>query len=64
VPPSRVWVFSERITFYPSGVNRKAAVPPDDSLAGAGLFTSRSAAIAIAPAGLPVGEFDAWMEGC
>jgi hypothetical protein len=31
---------------------------------GAGLFTSRSAAIAIAPAGLPVGEFDAWMEGC
>ena len=26
--------------------------PPDDSLAGAGLFTSRSAAIAIAPAGL------------
>jgi len=38
--------------------------PPDDSLAGAGLFTSSSAAIAIAPAGLPVGEFDAWMEGC
>ena len=22
-PPSRVWVFSERITFYPSGVERK-----------------------------------------
>jgi hypothetical protein len=34
------------------------------SLAGAGQFTSRSAAIAIAPAGFPVGEFDAWMEGC
>jgi hypothetical protein len=27
-PPSRVWVFSERITYYPSGVKRKAAVPP------------------------------------
>ena len=22
-PPARVWVFSERITFYPSGVERK-----------------------------------------
>jgi hypothetical protein len=22
-PPSRVWVFSERITFYPTGVERK-----------------------------------------
>jgi hypothetical protein len=38
--------------------------PPDDSLAGAGVLTSRSAAIAIAPAGFSVGEFDAWMEGC
>lgn len=38
--------------------------PPDDSLPSAGLFTSRSAAIAIALAGLPIGEFDAWMEGC
>jgi len=24
-PPSRVWVFSERITFYPSGVERKGS---------------------------------------
>jgi hypothetical protein len=23
IPPARVWVFSERITFYPSGVERK-----------------------------------------
>ena len=27
-PPSRVWVFSERITFYPSGVEPKAMTPP------------------------------------
>lgn len=26
-PPSRVWVFSERITFYPAGAERKAAEP-------------------------------------
>ncbi len=25
VPPSRVWVFSERITFYPSGAERKGS---------------------------------------
>lgn len=25
VPPSRVWVFSERITFYPAGVERKSS---------------------------------------
>lgn len=25
VPPSRVWVFSERITFYPKGVNPKGS---------------------------------------
>ena len=24
-PPSRVWVFSERITFYPSGIERKGS---------------------------------------
>lgn len=24
-PPSRVWVFSERITFYPAGANRKGS---------------------------------------
>ena len=24
-PPSRVWVFSERITFYPVGVERKGS---------------------------------------
>jgi len=24
-PPSRVWIFSERITFYPSGVERKGS---------------------------------------
>jgi len=24
-PPSRVWVFSERITFYPSGVEPKGS---------------------------------------
>ena len=26
IPPARVWVFSERITFYPSGVNRREVV--------------------------------------
>lgn len=25
IPPSRVWVFSERITFYPAGANRKGS---------------------------------------